>query len=292
MHRRAHEPRGERAVEQVELVVPRDERLAQREVDVLLAVRSTASSARRASTTRPGPDLEPGLAQHPAEGDDVPDEGVAATRASAPAAARAASTSPASVSSRTASTSSRYLRIEPSVCSTTSASISCRPSAFSAIAQSIVSATPGRLREVESAQLAHERGRLGGEPLGDARDAELDDLDLALDRRVPDPVEERAALERVVQLARAVRGQDHGGPAARPDRAELGDRDLEVGEHLEQERLELLVGAVDLVDQQHDRVVRVDRLEQRAADQELVPKSSSSRDGALLRGAECSSWRG
>ena len=38
------------------------------------------------------------------------------------------------------------------------------------------------------------------------------------------------------------------GRAARLDRAELGDRDLEVGEELEQERLELVVGAVDLVD--------------------------------------------
>ena len=39
------------------------------------------------------------------------------------------------------------------------------------------------------------------------------------------------------------------------DRPDLGDRDLEVGEDLEQERLELVVGAVDLVDQQHDRLV-------------------------------------
>ena len=36
-------------------------------------------------------------------------------------------------------------------------------------------------------------------------------------------------------------------------RAELGDRHRRVGEHLEQERLELVVGAVDLVDQQHRR---------------------------------------
>jgi hypothetical protein len=87
---------------------------------------------------------------------------------------------------------------------------------------------------------------------------------------VADPVEEAAPLERVVQLARAVRGQDHVGRARR-DRADLRDRDLEVGEHLEQERLELLVGAVDLVDQQHDRLA-LDRLEQRPADQELRPE--------------------
>ena len=114
----------------------------------------------------------------------------------------------------------------------------------------------------------------------------FDDLDLAVDRRVADPVEERAALERVVQLARAVRGEDHGRLAAGADRAELGDRDLEVGEHLEQERLELLVGAVDLVDQQHDRLVRVDRLEQRPPDQELGAEELVLRHGPLLRRAD------
>ena len=54
------------------------------------------------------------------------------------------------------------------------------------------------------------------------------------------------------------------------DRAELGDGDLEVGQHLEQIGLERLVGAVELVDQQHRRAVdvRLQRLQQRAADQE------------------------
>ena len=116
--------------------------------------------------------------------------------------------------------------------------------------------------------------------------AQLDDLDLALDRRVPDPLEERAALQRIVQLARAVGRENHRRAASRPDRAELGNGDLEVGEHLEQERLELLVGAVDLVDQEHDRVVRVDRLEQRAADQELLAEELVLRDGALLGGTQ------
>ena len=41
----------------------------------------------------------------------------------------------------------------------------------------------------------------------------------------------------------------------RPDRAELGDRDLPLRQHLEQERLERLVGAIDLVDEQHRRPV-------------------------------------
>ena len=76
------------------------------------------------------------------------------------------------------------------------------------------------------------------------------------------------------------------GLPAGADRAELGDRDLEVGEHLEQERLELLVGAVDLVDQQHDRLVGVDRLEQRAPDQELGPEELVLGDRSFLRSAD------
>ena len=107
-----------------------------------------------------------------------------------------------------------------------------------------------------------------------------------------DPVEESAPLESVVQLTGAVRREDHGGAPAGADRAELGDRDLEVGEHLEQEGLELLVGAVDLVDQQHDRLVGVDRLEQRAADEEFGAEELVLGDGSLLRSRIWSSWRG
>ena len=99
-------------------------------------------------------------------------------------------------------------------------------------------------------------------------------------------MEESAPLERVVQLACAIgRHHDRGFPA-RLDRAEFRDRDLEVGEHLEQECLELLVRAVDLVDQQHDVLVRVDRLEQRPPDQELRAEELVFGDRAFLCGAD------
>ena len=58
---------------------------------------------------------------------------------------------------------------------------------------------------------------------------------------------------------------------ARPDGADLGHRHLEVGEDLEQERLELLVAAVDLVDQQDRRPAFVrDGLQQRPLEQERL----------------------
>jgi hypothetical protein len=82
-------------------------------------------------------------------------------------------------------------------------------------------------------------------------------------------VVEAAPLERVVQLAGAVGGQDDQRRALRADRAHLGDADLEIGEHLEQERLELVVGPVHLVDQQHGVVTGPDRLQQRPFQQEL-----------------------
>ncbi len=58
-------------------------------------------------------------------------------------------------------------------------------------------------------------------------------------------------------------------------RAQLGDGHLEVGEHFEQEGLELLVGPVELVDQQHRRArgVRLQRLQQRALDEEAIGKN-------------------
>ena len=49
------------------------------------------------------------------------------------------------------------------------------------------------------------------------------------------------------------------GGVGRADRAELGNRHLVVGQHFEQIRLERLVGAVELVDQQHRRDAVVGR---------------------------------
>ena len=57
---------------------------------------------------------------------------------------------------------------------------------------------------------------------------------------------------------------------ARLHEPELGDRDLEVRQDLEQHRLELLVGLVDLVDEQDDRLLGGDRVHERAREQELL----------------------
>ena len=74
-----------------------------------------------------------------------------------------------------------------------------------------------------------------------------------------------------MQLARAVRRDDDDRRLGGRDRPELRHRDAEVRQHLEQERLELVVGAVELVDQQHRARAGADRAQQRPLDQELRP---------------------
>src|SRR5688572_22886718 len=63
-----------------------------------------------------------------------------------------------------------------------------------------------RLGEVELAQPLHGSHDLACQQVLDARNAQTDDLDLTLGRRIAHPVVETAALEGVVQLARAVGG--------------------------------------------------------------------------------------
>ena len=70
---------------------------------------------------------------------------------------------------------------------------------------------------------------------------------------IVEPLVQAAPLDRVVQVARAVgREHDHRRELG-ADGAELRDRHRRLREQLEQERLEVVVGAVDLVDQQHRR---------------------------------------
>ena len=127
-----------------------------------------------------------------------------------------------------------------------------------------------RLLEVELADHADHLDELARDRLRQLGRVQADDLELVLEPRVVEPQVQAAALERLGQLARVVGGQQHDRVRARLDAAQLRDRDLEVREDLEQHRLELLVGLVDLVDEQHDRLGRGDRRHQRALEQELL----------------------
>jgi hypothetical protein len=63
------------------------------------------------------------------------------------------------------------------------------------------------------------------------------------------------------------------------DRPQLRDRDLEVRQHLQQEGLELRLGLVDLVHQQHHRIVGPNRRQQRPGREEPVRE-----EGVVLAG--------
>ncbi len=127
-----------------------------------------------------------------------------------------------------------------------------------------------RLLQVELADRPHDAGDLIGEVLADARHLGQHDLLLALHVGVVDVEEEAATLQRLGQLTGVVRGEEHHRDLLGGDGAELGDRHLVLGEDLEQQRLGLDLDPVDLVDQQHHRVIGADRLEQRAGEEELV----------------------
>ena len=79
-----------------------------------------------------------------------------------------------------------------------------------------------------------------------------------------------APLEGLGQLAGVVRGEEDERDLGGPDRPQLGDGHLVLGEDLEQERLGLELDAVDLVEQQHHRLGRADGLEQGSGEQELL----------------------
>ena len=137
------------------------------------------------------------------------------------------------------------------------ASAPARRAAISAVAQSIVSATPGSLNRSILRSFCtkpttwRDRCSLRARRLA----ARISSSRSAVG--IIDPVIEAAPLQRVVDLARAVGGDDDDRRLLRLDRADLRDRDLEIGQHFEQIGLERLVGAVELVDQQHRRAADV-----------------------------------
>ncbi len=115
-------------------------------------------------------------------------------------------------------------------------------------------------------------------------DPSEDDLHLACKIRVLDPVVEGPSLEGVVHVPGAVRGEDHHWRYGRPERADLGHRYREVGQDLEQVGLELVVGTIDLVDEEDGRslVGRAavgDRPQEGSADQEPLREELVLGDG-------------
>ena len=180
---------------------------------------------------------------------------------------------PASPAATAVSRSSRYLSTDPRVLRPEAVSSSRRPSTCSACTQSMTSAVPGGLLQVEGAQPAG-GGRGLRRPGSRWRPAPVRRTiaTTRVDVGMVDPVVEASALQRVVQVPGAIRGE-HGDRRDRGAyRADLRDGDRPLGQQFQQERLEMLVGAVDLVDQQdrRQRARVLHRAQQRPLD-EVVP---------------------
>ena len=143
-------------------------------------------------------------------------------------------------------------------------------SATSALVQSIVSATPGalnrssvRMRCTNSTTCTYSRSAAPGafsRTISSSRSSDGKSTQWYRQRRFSASWISRVRLRR----------DDRDRRRARADRAELGHGDLVLGQHLEQEGVERLVGAVELVDQQDRRARLRQRLQQRPLDQHVA----------------------
>src|SRR5687768_3998882 len=128
------------------------------------------------------------------------------------------------------------------------------------------------LVQLKTAQILNDRRHLLGEARGCFWHALPYDGELFLERRVFNPLIQAAALQRVVHFTRAVGCEDDERWRGGANRAELRDGDLEFGKQFKKIALELFVGAVDFVDEEHrrTRARRIDRLQQRPFDEERL----------------------
>src|SRR5262245_16734084 len=111
-----------------------------------------------------------------------------------------------------------------------------------------------RLLQLELTDRTHDACHLLGEVLRDVGNLREHDLLLAIEIGIVDVQVEAPAFECLRELTSVVRREEHQRDLRRRDRAQLGNGDLVVGQDLEQQGLGLDLDAVDLVDEQHDRL--------------------------------------
>jgi hypothetical protein len=111
----------------------------------------------------------------------------------------------------------------------------------------------GHFVQVCASQLLNHGRHMLRQPCRRLGSALANDGQFFLERRVLNPLIKAPALERVMNLARAIGCEDDQWRLKGPHGPELGNGDLEFREQLEEEPFELLVGAIDLVDEQDGR---------------------------------------
>src|SRR5215467_11431446 len=106
------------------------------------------------------------------------------------------------------------------------------------------------------------------EMLVETGDLAAQDAHFLVQARVLDVKIKTAAPQRIADVSSTFRREHYIGYVLGLDRSQLGNRDLEVRQHLQQKRLETIVGAIDLVDQQHRWTFEAsDRAKQRSLEQ-------------------------
>src|SRR5262249_60902621 len=113
-----------------------------------------------------------------------------------------------------------------------------------------------------------------------AGDPSAEDPDLLVHARMLDVKIQAAPPQRVADLTGPVRSQHDIGCMLGSDRPKLGNGDLEVRENLEQESLEAVVRAVDLVDQQYRRAPGARERPQQRAPQPILPAHEAALAGS------------
>ena len=121
------------------------------------------------------------------------------------------------------------------------------------------------LLEIEIAEFLDEGHQLPTQFRRDVGHPGMDDALFKIGIREWNVEMETAALQRVGDLTRVVaRQEDDGRFTVRLDGADLGNRHLEVGEDFQEQRFELVIGLVHLVEQQHAAVLFPQRLQERS----------------------------
>ena len=123
-------------------------------------------------------------------------------------------------------------------------------------------------------------GHLDGQMLVDIGGLGPDDGGLPLNVRVLQIEVGAPPPQGLAQRPGAVGGQDDEGDGAGPDHPGFRDGDLHFAEKLQQERLEFLIGFVDLIDEQDHRLFRTDSPQQGAFQQVLAAEQGA---GQLVR---------
>ena len=100
-----------------------------------------------------------------------------------------------------------------------------------------------------AAQTVDHVSHLTGQMGGGARHLRADDFQLAVPVGVIQPVVKAAALDRVIELAGAVAGENSDRLEGSADGADFGNTDLVFTQVLQQKGLKRFVGAVDLIDE-------------------------------------------